>query len=73
MYLLFAYDRYYPGGGWGDFQGSFPSLEEAMKSGAECNNEFWEVIWTDTLEIVADGTNKVKWDKDSVSTVMRYD
>ena len=28
-YLTFAYDMYYPGGGWADFQGSFDLLEEA--------------------------------------------
>lgn len=32
-YLLFAYDQYYPRGGWGDFKDSFDSLEEAFAYG----------------------------------------
>lgn len=28
-FLVFAYDSYYPGGGWGDFQKSFDTLEAA--------------------------------------------
>jgi hypothetical protein len=28
-YLVFAYDQYYPAGGWGDFQAAFDSLDEA--------------------------------------------
>lgn len=30
-YVVFGYDDYYPGGGWGDLQGSFDTLEEAKK------------------------------------------
>ena len=28
-YLVFAFDNYYPSGGWGDFASSFDTLEEA--------------------------------------------
>ncbi len=28
-FLMFAFDTYYPGGGWEDFKGSFSDLEEA--------------------------------------------
>lgn len=31
-YLLFAYDDYYPSGGWNDFKGSFDSVEEAKSN-----------------------------------------
>lgn len=29
-YFVFAYDRYYPAGGWNDFQESFITLDEAQ-------------------------------------------
>ena len=29
MFALFAGDRYYPGGGWNDFVGTFDSIEAA--------------------------------------------
>lgn len=29
-YLVFAYDNYYPSGGWNDFRGVFDTLEEAQ-------------------------------------------
>jgi len=29
-YALFAYNRYYPGGGWFDFVNTFDSIEEAV-------------------------------------------
>ena len=28
-YLVFAYDNYYPSGGWNDFRRAFDSLDEA--------------------------------------------
>lgn len=28
-YLLFGHDSYYPSGGWGDYQGTFDTPEEA--------------------------------------------
>jgi hypothetical protein len=28
-FLVFAFDTYYPGGGWTDFEASFDTLEEA--------------------------------------------
>lgn len=29
-FLVFAYDSYYPNGGWNDFKGSFDTLNEAQ-------------------------------------------
>ena len=29
MFALFAGDRYYPGGGWNDYVGTYPSLDDA--------------------------------------------
>lgn len=36
-YLLFYGDNYYPSGGWGDFQGDFDSLDDAVEA-AETGN-----------------------------------
>jgi hypothetical protein len=33
-FLLFGFDRYYPGGGWNDFLGSFDTAEEAREFAA---------------------------------------
>jgi len=30
-YLLFAFDEYYPNGGWNDLKGSFSTIEEAKE------------------------------------------
>lgn len=45
-YLVFAYDVYYPSGGWNDFQGSFGTLEEAREKAQELKeqNDFVEII-----------------------------
>jgi hypothetical protein len=29
-YLVFAFDEYYPDGGWNDFRGDFDTLDEAQ-------------------------------------------
>lgn len=31
-YALFAFEQYYPGGGWEDFKGSFDTLDEAREA-----------------------------------------
>lgn len=31
-FLVFSGDQYYPSGGWGDFQGGYDTLEEALAS-----------------------------------------
>lgn len=30
QYLVFAYDAYYPAGGWDDFKGSFDNEQDAL-------------------------------------------
>lgn len=30
-YFVFAYDNYYPSGGWNDFQDSFETFEQAQQ------------------------------------------
>lgn len=34
-YVVFAYDRVYPSGGWSDYQGSFDTLPEADERARE--------------------------------------
>lgn len=31
-YALFTYDKYYPGGGWSDFIGTFNTIKQAKKA-----------------------------------------
>ncbi|MGA9780033.1 MAG: hypothetical protein WBS33_17365 [Verrucomicrobiia bacterium] len=42
-FLLFTYAAYYPGGGWGDFEDSYSTLEEARSALAEA--EYWPECW----------------------------
>lgn len=55
QYLLFAGSRYYPCGGWNDFQGSFDSITEAIGfkalEGLGC--DWWHVVDNETGTIVA--------------------
>ena len=44
QYLVFAYDRYYPGGGWSDFKGSFDTEEEAVRYLHATGGQFWEIV-----------------------------
>lgn len=55
-YLLFSGSRYYPSGGWDDFDGPFDSHEaareavKAMGLGGEYN--WWHIVNADTRCIV---------------------
>jgi hypothetical protein len=41
-YLVFAWDDYYPAGGWGDFVGAFDDLDAAKACAAQCTSvEGW--------------------------------
>lgn len=42
-YLLFYGDKYYPNGGWNDFQDSYNTIDEAK-------SQFYEAYNKDTLE-----------------------
>ena len=44
MFALFAGDSYYPVGGWGDFQGVFDSLEDAVAAYDEGLNDWGHVV-----------------------------
>lgn len=45
-YLLFTFYDYYPCGGWGDFDGSFNSVEEAKEFAKSKNHHI------DNIEII---------------------
>jgi hypothetical protein len=57
-FLVFAGDDYYPSGGWGDFRGSYDTLEEALAScvcdpGDWTAHDWMHVIDAETMEKVA--------------------
>lgn len=51
-FLLFGESRYYPLGGWSDFQGAFESLESAQAA-ASPDWDWAHVVDTETMTIVA--------------------
>lgn len=44
MYLLFAGYSYYPSGGWKDFRGCYPSIEEAKKVFTESSYDWYHIV-----------------------------
>jgi hypothetical protein len=55
-FAVFCGDYYYPAGGWGDFNRSFDTYDEAhehVKSLSNC--EWWEIVNLATLNVVAQG------------------
>lgn len=51
-YLLFAFDSYYPQGGWTDFINSFDSLDEAIQSGMMLERDYFQVVDIESGEMV---------------------
>lgn len=49
-YLVFSGNRYYPDGGWDDFQGSFDTAEEANAVATKLASE-GEYIWSHWLDL----------------------
>lgn len=43
-YLVFALDAYYPRGGWGDFEGTTDSLDEAIAYCKSSGCDLTEII-----------------------------
>jgi hypothetical protein len=44
-YLLFAFDDYYPCGGWKDYRGNFDSIVEALESALRYHsNDNYQVV-----------------------------
>lgn len=55
-FLLFAYDAYYPGGGWADFKGDFDSLEDAEAAAKTCTEDYRDIIDSETKSICCSST-----------------
>lgn len=52
-YLIFAYDSYYPGGGWNDYVGSEDTLVAVGKALARNTQDWWHVVDSTTGKIVS--------------------
>ena len=54
-FVVFGYDDYYPGGGWGDLRGSADTVEGAWeiakKEHADLFTDNWEVIDLETGDV----------------------
>lgn len=46
-YLVFAYEAYYPSGGWGDFQKAFGHRQEALDYADSINSK-----WSGGVEVI---------------------
>lgn len=46
-YLLFTYNGYYPIGGYGDFVASYDKFEDALKTGKESENQYFDILDTE--------------------------
>ena len=44
MYLLFSGDKYYPSGGWQDFDGTYATLEYAIMYALDKNAGWWHIV-----------------------------
>ena len=63
QFVLFGGENYYPAGGWGDFQDTYATLEEAVAGGSVYLNEgygrwytsWYHVVDLSTRSIVAQG------------------
>lgn len=51
LFALFGGEAYYPGGGWHDFKGVFPSVDTA-KVGVKERWSFWHIVNLETREVV---------------------
>lgn len=59
-FLVFAFDQYYPCGGWGDFGGSYDSVEAALADRANWRSpEGYSRSGRDHFEIVDTETGQV--------------
>jgi len=64
-FLLFAYDDYYPSGGWSDYEGSFDTAEEAMAHKTRYDTDNAEVVDAETERVVWSGSRANRWESGS--------
>lgn len=60
-FLIFSYDQYYPGGGWGDFKGAADTIEEARTVAATLKDDFIEIVDLETLKEVVEAIGSLPW------------
>lgn len=52
-YIVFSGYTYYPAGGWGDFKGSYDTIEEARKCATkQKSDDWWQIVDATTSRIV---------------------
>lgn len=61
-YLLFAGNRFYPGGGWRDYKMDFPSAESAQNAvnGFLDDYDWWQVVDSQTRIVVGEGRKDLR-------------
>ena len=52
-FLLFAGEEFYPGGGWSDFVGAYPTQHEAKEAATKQQGSWWQIVDVTTLLVVA--------------------
>jgi hypothetical protein len=62
-YALFAYDDYYPRGGWTDFRGSFPVLPSALAAADMPDNRYdcQEIVDLFSQKVVLERSHGHEW------------
>ena len=61
MFLVFAGEEYYPGGGWNDFQGTAESVDAArsvVEANTDSNDSWYHIVDGSSLKIVEEGEVK---------------
>jgi len=51
LFALFGGEAYYPGGGWYDLKGTFPSPDDARQAVKE-RWDFWHIVNLETQEVI---------------------
>ena len=44
IFLVFGGDSYYPGGGWHDYLGCYPTEELARAAAAASGKDWWHIV-----------------------------
>ena len=52
MFLLFAGEEFYPGGGWSDFVGAYPTQQEAKEVALTLQPSWWHIVDLNVMEEV---------------------
>jgi hypothetical protein len=58
-FFLFAFDTYYPRGGWDDFRDSYETKEEAVIAAANAKCDWWQVVDSEAGDIVCSGRRDI--------------